>query len=92
MNLARGGRRGDRDGLVAASRSRSGRAAGPEGDRLGGIPMSDSDHEHVGSFADGQRTLPHTAADDIPASFSEGQEASHAAHLRMGSFADTSCP
>ena len=55
--------------------------------------MSDSDHEHVGSFAEGQKmTLPHTAADDVPASFSEGQEASHAAHLRMGSFADTSCP
>ena len=54
--------------------------------------MGDSDHEHVGSFAEGQRTLPHTAADDVPASFSEGQEASHAVHLRMGSFADTSCP
>jgi ribosomal protein S27E len=56
--------------------------------------MSDSDreHEHEGSFAGGQSTLPHPAAHDVPGSFSEGQEASHAEHLRMGSFADTSCP
>ncbi len=54
--------------------------------------MGDSDQEHEGSFATGQTTLPHTAADDIPGSFSEGQESSHAEHLRLGSFADTSCP
>ena len=54
--------------------------------------MSDSDRQREGSFADGERTLPPSAADDVPGSFAEGQEASHAEHLRMGSFADTSCP
>ena len=47
--------------------------------------MSGSDQDHVGSFAEGERTLPHTAADDEPGHFSEGQETGHAAHLRMGS-------
>ena len=50
--------------------------------------MSGSDQEHVGSFAEGERTLP---GDDSPGHFSEGQETAHAEHLRMGSFADTSC-
>lgn len=50
--------------------------------------MSGSDQEHVGSFAEGERTL---LADDAPGHFSEGQETAHAEHLRMGSFADTSC-
>ena len=54
--------------------------------------MSGSDPEHMGSFADGERTLPHSAAEDSPGHFSEGQEGGHAEHLRMGSFADTSCP
>ena len=54
--------------------------------------MSGSDHEHTGSFADGERTLPHSAADESPGHFSEGQESGHAAHVRAGSFADTSCP
>lgn len=53
--------------------------------------MSDTDREQAGSFAEGQSTLPRSAG-DVPGSFSEGQEASHAEHLRMGSFADTSCP
>ena len=53
--------------------------------------MSESDSEHMASFAEGQRTLPHTVGDDSPGHFSEGQEAAHAEHLRMGSFADTSC-
>jgi hypothetical protein len=52
--------------------------------------MSESDHEHSGSFADGGRTLPHSG--DDPGHFSEGQESGHAAHVRMGTFADTSCP
>ena len=52
--------------------------------------MTDSDHENGDSFAEGQRTLPHT--DDSPGHFSEGQETVHAEHVRMGSFADTSCP
>jgi hypothetical protein len=50
--------------------------------------MSGSDQEHVGSFAEGERTLP---SGDSPGHFSEGQETAHAEHLRMGSFADTSC-
>jgi hypothetical protein len=54
--------------------------------------MSGSDPEHMGSFADGERTLPHSAAEDSPGDFGEGQEGAHAEHLRMGSFADTSCP
>ena len=54
--------------------------------------MSGSDQDHTGSFAEGEQTLPHSAADDEPGHFSEGQESAHAAHLRMGSFADTSCP
>ena len=53
--------------------------------------MSGTEHEHVGSFADGERTLPHSAADESAGHFSEGQESTHAEHLRMGSFADTSC-
>ncbi len=53
--------------------------------------MSESDQDHKGSFAEGERTLPHSAADDEPGHFSDGQESAHAAHLRMGSFADTSC-
>ena len=54
--------------------------------------MSDSEHDHLGSFADGERALPHSDADDSPGHFSEGQESVHATHVRMGSFADTSCP
>ena len=50
--------------------------------------MSGSDQEHVGSLAEGERTLP---SGDSPGHFSEGQETAHAEHLRMGSFADTSC-
>ncbi len=53
--------------------------------------MSDSDRETPGSFAQGQSTLPELA-DRVAGSFAEGQEASHAEHLRLGSFADTSCP
>ncbi len=53
--------------------------------------MSGTEHEHVGSFADGERTLPHSDADEAAGHFSEGQESAHAEHLRMGSFADTSC-
>ena len=53
--------------------------------------MSD-DHEHTGSFAEGERTLPHSAADEAPGHFSEGVESAHAEHLRMGSFGDSSCP
>jgi hypothetical protein len=53
--------------------------------------MTGSDPEHMGSFADGERTLPQSAAEDSPGHFSEGQERAHAEHLRMGSFADTSC-
>ena len=53
--------------------------------------MSGTEHEHVGSFADGERTLPHSAADEAAGHFSEGQESADAEHLRMGSFADTSC-
>ena len=54
--------------------------------------MSGSDQDHMGSFAEGERTLPHSAGDDSPGHFSEGQESGHAQHVRMGSFADTSCP
>jgi hypothetical protein len=46
----------------------------------------------MGSFAEGERTLPHADADESPGHFSEGQEQGHAEHVRMGSFADTSCP
>lgn len=51
--------------------------------------MSDSDPEREGSFADRQSTHPHSSADDVVGSFAGG---SHEEHLRMGSFADTSCP
>jgi hypothetical protein len=46
----------------------------------------------MGTFAEGERTLPHSAADETPGHFGEGQEAAHAEHVRMGTFADTSCP
>ena len=54
--------------------------------------MSDSDPEHEGSFADRESTSPHSSADHVVGSFAGGQESSHEEHLRMGSFADTSCP
>ena len=52
--------------------------------------MSASDEQgHVGSFAEGQRTLPHTEADHDAGHFSEGQEQDHDALARMaGSFSD----
>lgn len=52
-----------------------------------------TEHEHEGGdFAAGERTVAHSEADDAPGHFSEGQESGHAEHVRMGSFADTSCP
>lgn len=54
--------------------------------------MSDSDREHEGSFAEGQSTRPHSSGDHVPGSFAGGQEGSHEEHVRMGTFADTSCP
>lgn len=67
--------------------------AAHRGGPAGGTPMSQSDHEHVheGSFAEGERALPHSAADDIQGSYAEGLEGSHAEHLRVGRFDDTSC-
>ncbi len=46
--------------------------------------MSDtSDRTHVGSFAEGTRTLPHTDADHAMGHFSEGGEQSHDALAGM---------
>jgi hypothetical protein len=50
---------------------------------------SDQDTEHVGTFADGARTLPHTAADHTPGHFSEGLERDHEALSRVaGNFSE----
>jgi hypothetical protein len=42
--------------------------------------MGASDEKgHVGSFAEGERTLPHSGADHAAGHFSEGSETDHAA-------------
>jgi hypothetical protein len=48
-----------------------------------------TDRDHMGSFADGSRTLPHTDADHATGHFSEGNEQDHDALASMtGSFSE----